>query len=446
MNKITLDEDIAMTLYDRILELVIGSDPSAGLTPVFNTEETMFVMAQDGIVLNGADYVNPYSRSNTNGDLRATVNIANIVDDIPQINPVFSPTARKVSNVYMNIVNGVHVTEPQPSPEIQEARDRIKAIIENEDGSCTQLAAQEYDAHKSYNEAYNNYIDEWVKYQADPDLRNLWPVVGPTKLDKVNRAFEAWGAAGRDQVKSARAQLATLNEGQIARCFADAQAKLVFYQLGDGLGGTFLPAIVNTSDWASSDTSLWPEHNFSESNITSNHSESAKEWNGSAGLRYGIWNFGGGGGSTQSRESLSSETTDIQVSFKSKICPIYRPWIDTTLFKLKSWDVGTFAGPGDIAGGPDPLMPLIPIALLLVRDVKITANWREEDRTRFETATQGAGRAGWSIFRLSGNYNRTSTNERIQNQTLNDGFFIPDIQVVGWVCYKVPFCPPSSQI
>ncbi|VVB94961.1 Uncharacterised protein [uncultured archaeon] len=140
---------------------------------------------------------------------------------------------------------------------------------------------------------------------------------------------------------------------------------------------------------------------------------------------------------------MSEESTDIGISFRWRICPIYRPWMDATLFKLPNWDDGTYAGPGRIAGGPDPLMPLIPIALVMVRDVNITGKWSKQDSDHIDTATSGSVSAGWGPFSASGNYSYSSTNDRFTARRTNEGFIIPDIQVIGWVCSRVPFCPPA---
>src|SRR5262249_51353990 len=75
-NNMSLDERIALTLYDRMFEVITGSDPDAGLPSPFNTNETMFVMAAKGMVLKASDFANPWSPGNLTGSVDAAANIA----------------------------------------------------------------------------------------------------------------------------------------------------------------------------------------------------------------------------------------------------------------------------------------------------------------------------------------------------------------------------------
>lgn len=99
-------------------------------------------------------------------------------------------------------------------------------------------------------------------------------------------------------------------------------------------------------------------------------------------------------------------------------------------------------GKGGISDNGDGLMPLIPSALLIVRDVTITGSWSKEDSDHIASATSGSVSAGWGPFSVSGSYSHSSTEDTFHAQKTDQGFVIPDIQVLGFVCTKVPFCPP----
>jgi hypothetical protein len=447
-----LDERIALTLYDRMFEVISGADPNAGLPSAFDSEHTMFVMAQRGMVLNGADYRNPWSPGNTDGSMAATQNIASLVDDIPGMDHLYSPTGQKVSDVYSKIVEGVHVTEPPPSEEIQRQRDALKKVLveeaKDDEGrptlKPTQLADEEQKAFNTYQDAYTAYVGTWAAAQADENLRRVWPMTGAQALQRPKRAFADWGAAGRDQIASTKAQLATLNEGQVARAFAEAQWRLNAYKLvNDVEMQDFFRTKVSPSDWASGDAATWPQYSFSESTFKNEFSTEATAWGGSAAVSVGLWSFGGGVSHSDSRQAMSQDTTDIGLSFRWRICPINRPWLDGTLFRLPNWDLGSLTGAGGVAGSGNPLMPLIPVALVIVRDVNVTANWSHQDSEHIDSAISGSVSVGYGPFSVSGNYSHSSTNDKFSAQRTAQGFVIPDIQVLGFVCTKVPHCPPK---
>lgn len=261
-----LDDQIALSLYDRLQQVVTGADPGAGLPSAFDNDTTQLIMAQRGMVLNGADYRNPWSPGNTSGNQEATALVASLVDDVPGNEATWSPTQRKVSQVYSELVNLVHVTEPPPSPEIQAARDRANAVLKeqgtDDEGRQTMrntaLADAEAKAFAAYQDAYTTYVATWAAAMADENLRRVWPMTGPTAVAKVRRAWSDWGAAGRDQVKAAKAELATLNEGQVSRVFEEAQWLLNAYQFTvETELQPVLRSRIQPSDWASSDSSSW---------------------------------------------------------------------------------------------------------------------------------------------------------------------------------------------
>lgn len=446
-----LDDRIAMTLYDRMFEVISGSVPGSGLPSAFDSNKSRFVLAQRGMVINPADYRNPWTPGNPNGSVQAAYNIASLVDDIPADQPNYTPLGQTVADVYSKIVHGVHVTEPPPSPEIQAQRDALKKVLieraVDDEGRTierpTALADKEQKAFNDYQDAYMAYVGAWAAAKADPQLKQVWPITGAQLLQRPKRAFADWAEAGRDQVASTKAQLATLNEGQVARAFADAQFRLDSYQLVNELAETFYRTSISPSDWAGDDASGWPQYSFSASTINNTFTSEATAWGASANVQFGLWSFGGDVSHADSRQAMSADTTDIGLRFKFRVCPIYRKWIDGTLFSLPNWDLGALTGAHGVAGSPEALMPLIPQALVLVRDVTVTANWSHADSEHLTSATSGGASVGWGPFAVSGHYSHSSTSDTFAAKQTAQGFTVPDIQILGVVCTRVAPCPPK---
>jgi hypothetical protein len=445
-----LDDRIALTLYDRIFDVISGSDPAANLPSAFDTTTTRFVAVQRGMVLNPADYANPWTPGNPAGSIQAASEVASLVDTIPENDHLYSPTLQTVSDVYTKMVNLVHVTEPPPSEALQRQRDELKKVlfekaVDDEGREIerpTKLADQEQKAFNDYQDAYMAYVAQFVSAQKDPALSQIWPIVGAQALQRPKRAFADWAVAGRDQVAAAKAQLATLNEAQVARAFADAQFRLKAFELVNALSETFLRTNIAPSDWAGADASHWPTYTFSQSTFDSSFSAEATSWGAAANVQAGLWSFGGGVDHADSRQSTSQDTTNIGVSFKWRVCPVYRKWMDGTLFRLANWAVPGIAGPMGISGSPGALMPLIPVAMVLVRDVAISADWSHQDSEHIDSAISSSASVGWGPFAVSGHYSHSSTSDRFSAKRSDQGFVIPDPQILGFVCLKVPSCPP----
>lgn len=448
-----LDENIALHLYDRMFEIITGSDPSTGLPSAFDTATTKFLMAPKGLVINGADYRNPWTPGNPTGSTQAAENVASLADPIPASTTMYLPGTERVSDVYSSIANMADVTEEPISEEDLARRDQLNQILyevsKDEEGRTVQkpsaLADKERLASEAYNDAYNAYIAQFLAAQRDPALAGIWPIVGAQAVQRPKRAFQDWASAGRNEIQAAKAALATMNKGQVARTFLEAQWKLLAFQmLNSGETVTFPRTSVSPSDWASGDASTWPSYEMSDSTVSTSHTSEATSWGAAANVNVGLWSFGGGVESSDSRQAMSSDTTDIGVKFRWRVCPINRKWMDGTLFGLPNWSLNDLGAPGSISDGAGGgRMPLIPIALVLARDVEVTAKWAHQDSEHIEKAVSGSVSAGWGPFAVSGHYSHSSSSDTFHAQRTDQGFKITDLQVLGAVCQKVPFCPPK---
>jgi hypothetical protein len=447
----SLDERIALTMYDRMYQVITGTDPASGMAPAFKADETMFLMAQKGMAINPADYRNPWSPGNTEGSIQAAFNIAALVDEAPSLSPTWSPSGQNVSDVYSKMVKLVHVVEPPPSPEDAARRESLKKILiekaKDDEGRDierpTALADGEQKAFNNYQDAYMAYVAAFAAAQADPALKGMWPIVGAQALQRPKRAFADWGAAGRDQVDAAKKELSTLNGSQVARAFGDAQFRLTAYELVNGLTETFYRTTLAPTDWADGDGSNWPEYHFHQSTLQTDFSAEATSWGAAANVSVGLWSFGGGVSSSDSRSSMSNDTTNVGITFRWRVCPVYRKWMDGSLFKLPNWDLGTLTGAGGISGAPNALMPLIPIAVVIARDIRVEANWSHQDRSHIESAISGSASVGYGPFAVSGSYSHSSADDHFHAEATDQGFTIPAVQVIGYVCLRVPQCPPK---
>lgn len=105
-----------------------------------------------------------------------------------------------------------------------------------------------------------------------------------------------------------------------------------------------------------------------------------------------------------------------------------RDWLYEPFLHSKHWQMAGYPSGSLSNGSPnDPRGPiaLFPIALLLVKDVIISANWSSADLSTIEHAV------GFGPFSLSG--------RRFESQTLQ----IPGMQILGWLCQSMVTVPPN---
>ncbi len=146
-------------------------------------------------------------------------------------------------------------------------------------------------------------------------------------------------------------------------------------------------------------------------------------------------------------DSLDSETSNLEISFRFCRVAIRRPWLQLSLLKLMGWHmVGQPAGSlsnGHLVNNPG-LLPLLPTAFIAIRDLQIRGTWSQKDRSIAELSTAGSGNVGFGPFALSGRYGTDQAGNvytaRFDGQTLS----APGLQILGWINQLIPFSPPSA--
>ncbi|MGL3104654.1 hypothetical protein [Bradyrhizobium sp. BR 1432] len=122
----------------------------------------------------------------------------------------------------------------------------------------------------------------------------------------------------------------------------------------------------------------------------------------------------------------------VSIEFDLCVLSLSRPWYSSGLLALPNWFVPGFRQ-GDFSEGldgpdNDGLLNAIPIACILTRDVRITANWTPAD---VDAATTSVAVGPFSLF------GRTF-------DTASGSLTIPGIQAVAWVCTNPKRLPPMD--
>jgi len=125
----------------------------------------------------------------------------------------------------------------------------------------------------------------------------------------------------------------------------------------------------------------------------------------------------------------SPATDGYSISFKVCRVSIERPWLKLALLSTKNWWMfGTPAGmySTGTAENNAGMFPLLTTSLIVIRDLKITANWSQEDRQNLANA------ASFGFF-------------DVRNGTLNSNTLeVKGMQVIGWISRLTPMLPPLS--
>lgn len=125
----------------------------------------------------------------------------------------------------------------------------------------------------------------------------------------------------------------------------------------------------------------------------------------------------------------SPATDGHSISFKFCRVNIERPWFKLALLSTKNWWMFDTQQGEYSTGADDPnpgMFPLLTTSFIVIRDLKITANWSQEDRQNLGNATS------FGFF-------------DIRDGSLNQNTLeVKGMQIIAWVSRVMPKLPPLS--
>lgn len=424
----------------------------------------------------------------------------------------YSGGGRHAAFQYENILRSMTAKPAPPrSPEEQAHLDDATAVLEDAEGNDTPKYARYKKNRTAYAKAIGDLTAREITLLNDPEQG---PAAGALLLPlsaNVDDAREKWMSQGAAEVEAALATRASvgvpLGEGAILRAknlFEAWQAAIP--GIAGGLAGRVPYTYIFPSEWSQIETQdigwttlkhesrTYRTHFEKHGNSLNvgNWSGSSESSSGSAGI--GVFGFGFAGSysewESQSNSSYSNSAhdgttfsenaTNLSIELEYGICEISRPWLVTDIFHLNGWYLpGQRKGAvssghiSDQVGDHDKLLPMLPTAIVVVRNVRITAeNWGS-DKTTLENYWSNGHRSDssggesiggsasvpvFSFLSLTGGYRRDESHyqgdfrDEAGNDVRNDfgAFFegntlvINGAQVVGWLGEIIPVCPPED--
>jgi hypothetical protein len=125
----------------------------------------------------------------------------------------------------------------------------------------------------------------------------------------------------------------------------------------------------------------------------------------------------------QQSQTETIKSSQISVSFDYCWVNIDRIWFYNPYLQMRNWYI-----PGLQAGDSTRALPAIPIAVLLVRNLRIQSDWQSQELQSVQSSV------ALGPFSLVGRSIEQGTGALVQ----------PGMQVMAWACQVMPTLPPSS--
>jgi hypothetical protein len=374
---------------------------------------------------------------------------------------------RNVSVEYYAILQGTQPADnAQPSQAVVNAVAAAQNLLylKDADGNFigyTPLYAAFRRNQTAWTTAVAAQASAYAQAMSDPVAGQQWPIVASKYANAVTQALNDYNSMGRQQVQNALDTIATQGESAVTALVAMAHQMYSAFQLqlAGGVSANVPWSYISPISWWD-----YTDESFGVLKVTgSSKSQDAKTRSGtgsfanswqaqqsnsesaSGGFNVGIANASASGshaGASNAAKTGASQYTWTQhqdhsssatVTFEYFIAQIERPWFFGDLFNIKGWYMvgqranaisdGTVAN--QIGDKATALLPMLPKAFLIIRNVSITCDDWGDFATTFNgaaQATQAAGQSSSNSVAVSGGYLFMSGSAQAQNQQSSGAF------------------------
>jgi hypothetical protein len=283
-------------------------------------------------------------------------------------------------------------------------------------------------AYEMYRQFFDDADAAWRKAQAqDPPDENL--IIETAK--KRRNAMRDWENVNKGNKAGYEAVLGELNyhlAGNPRRFWDNEIRQPLIDARRDSTKGSFFETVLDPhpADWAGSG---WQTLTLQVKSVFERNYSRSTSFSVGGGVSFGLWSVGGSYSRSTQEQQHQSNVTDLSIQLDLLRVNIRRPWLYQDLFGRRYWGwrkvhenlLITDGGhlPGDRPLGPRG-MPVLPTTFFVVRNVKLTGNWGQQDERFFAEQIQTRASFGWGPFSCSGSYSE-STSERTYNGSFANG-------------------------
>lgn len=464
------EQKIMQAIYDNLFSAFTSPPTGINGSAISQKDHTYLTLNWPGQPIAPADYSGPYDVATKKGKMNSVENFSRLVDDIQSLYPITSPLGRKISDVYASVVNA-NVPMPPVSEQDEAAYNKANKVLNLElqalDDNEEPLKDSDGKLVKTYVDSplYKNYKRKVVardnamlafitRYQefdmSKPEDQRKWAMMGPTLLSAVTMAQDDLQGAQQKKIEDAVAALAQSSRNQVGQVFSNAQKQFSNMRLtsGDGLN-EFRPSYAIPSNWYDTEAdNTWTSIKVDSKSLkTEEHSDFSKFSIGN-NSDYGLWSFGASVNKDAENKTKHSLAENLTVSFDFLRVTISRPWMNALLFNLGGWSIPQSKGIGSISNGTreqaGPDMPLLTTSFIVARNVKITGDWTESEKSDVSNSLNGNTSIGWGPFALKGSFANSSKDKKSSATFDGKTISAPGMQIIAWVNTVVPLSPPMA--
>jgi hypothetical protein len=105
---------------------------------------------------------------------------------------------------------------------------------------------------------------------------------------------------------------------------------------------------------------------------------------------------------------------------------------------------GDFSSGNVEALNNDLLLPLIPMQVIVARDIVLTGEWSKNTREFMDQQISAGASFGYGPFSIGGKYEQSDTEETQTSQFEGNALKVQGMQIIGMVSTCPPLSPPDD--
>ena len=283
-------------------------------------------------------------------------------------------------------------------------------------------------------------IDDQRKFQA----------VAPGLQNTIEQAWNKWVREGKQNVERAQDALRTTINDAIAAAIRQAQDAMKDSLTGqEGLASTsWYPSYAMPTNWFDA-SCRGSKLTLSSSFLATSTSDEASQYSSSStGL---FWTSSSSEEKKTDTKFTSMQSSEFELTAELITVRIRRPWLNAVLFNMTDWwSKGIPKGGisnGALKENANGVLPLIPTAFVIAKDVSIKSNFTSQDTSHFvsDSTSQQKRGWGWGPFSGGGRYSHArSEKDTFQSSFSNGTLKMPGLQVIAWISTITPPSPPMA--
>lgn len=359
--------------------------------------------------------------------------INTLFDLVAKDEPTYAQTDRRISDLYLKILDGSQLIKTAPVDKSKAAAD--KAELE----SVTKELADLTPNYDTYNEALSEAADARLTEQlADQQNGGSGKASSKTELAWKNavRDLDQKGKKSEyDKCMKRYAELVAVNPSSYWQRLKDKMTSNEF----DGTYNiiTFPPL----DNWAAN--TGWLTFSFKSSNSTSDFSSNSLDVKAEFALKVAKASVEGSAGYLKTEEERLANDKSFELTMDVKRVYLYRPWLDSSLFRDDNWKWAQ--GKEVISDGKGGgSMGLIPSSFIIVRNVVFKANSINSFAKKMEEDIQAKLKASFGPFSMSAAVAKNKKGENAGKNEEATAVSIPDPQIIAYTV-TMPDPTPLSQ-